>query len=101
MDSWAECLGVVEDAIAHGKGDKFYRGHGHASWDLLPTLLWKRCARKENELYHAFVTYGRTLLPESNNSWDNLFLMRHCGVPTRLLDWSESFGVALYFALKK
>lgn len=39
-------------------------------------------------------------LHKTDNQWDLLYLMQQYGVKTRLLDWSESFAVALYFATK-
>ncbi|MGB5619728.1 MAG: FRG domain-containing protein [Desulfobacterales bacterium] len=33
--------------------------------------------------------------------WSTYFLMQHYGMPTRLLDWTEAFMVALYFAVTK
>jgi hypothetical protein len=34
-----------------------------------------------------------------SGDWDVLYDMQHFGIPTRLLDWSEVLGVAIFFAL--
>jgi hypothetical protein len=50
----------------------------------------------ELDAFHEFKNRGRL---DQSDSWSVLTIMRHRGVPTRLMDWSESFVVALYFAL--
>jgi hypothetical protein len=54
----------------------------------------------ESALYHDFLIQAGTLMPANSTPWDILFAMRHHAVPTRLLDWTETFSIALYFAVK-
>lgn len=84
----------------------FFRGHSATRFDLIPSLLrsyhgrWFT-AQDEQRLYYEFLSRGGTVVPSGLDSWDVLFLMRHHGVATRLLDWSESFAAAVFFALNE
>ncbi|MBN8471906.1 FRG domain-containing protein [Corallococcus exiguus] len=80
----------------------WYRGHAATNWSLIPTLMRPdHLSRNEMTLLTRFKQYAYPLLPRAPQfEWEWLFLMQHYGVPTRLLDWSESPLVALYFAVE-
>ena len=81
----------------------WFRGHGKVHWKLVPALGRKRkWALAEQNLIKRFKQNAVGLLDRAPaDEWDWLFLMQHHRLPTRLLDWSESPLVGLYFAVNE
>jgi hypothetical protein len=92
----------LSQAGRHGE-PIWFRGQADASWPLKPSLLRKRGGLKaEQALVKRFKQNAYLLLPPrpvQEHEW--LFIMQHHGVPTRLLDWTESPLVAVYFSVVK
>ena len=83
------------------KNTIWYRGHSDADWPLVPSV--QREPYKENEQMLANDFYMRASVtlkdkPDFKSYSDWLTIMRHYGLPTRLLDWSRSPLIAAYFA---
>jgi hypothetical protein len=78
----------------------WYRGHWSSAYSLLPSLLRvPHGLSREQALFHKYRQAAAHLMKDRDLDWETLFDMQHYGIPTRLLDWTETLGVAVFFAL--
>ena len=103
ITSIADMIKELKNLSDPDKGPVWYRGHADKSWELKPNYDRLTKPIQEIELFTQFRQNANLLLtqpPSKPNDFSWMFLMQHYGVPTRLLDWSESPLVALYFAVE-
>ena len=105
--TWQELVDAVRAAQHDLTGGNeaqplWYRGQPDASWKLTPSLFrLKDWDQREAELFEDVSRHAdRVGLKRDDSEWKLLCEMQHHRIPTRLLDWTETFGVALFFALR-
>jgi hypothetical protein len=99
---------LIEQLVAD-KQAAWFRGVGRTSHGLMPSLYRHPTVTDVEELValerKIIQRFRERSIPYQSapvvirEDWDLLFLMQHFGVPTRLLDWTESPYIGLFFAL--
>lgn len=111
VDSWNDALSL-SDKITNKVSSWAFRGQSDESWEL--STKFEREAKKyqcdpywfKNREKYILQDFQRRAhhyvqnLPKSENYIEWLSLLQHYGGPTRLLDFTYSFYVALFFAVE-
>lgn len=114
-DVTREITSKIEEVAKDGD-ELWFRGHSSKQWSVYSTLHrylldvdkefhispdTKLLREEEKSLYLKFSAEAWPLLSESQRrEWGIVFVMRHHGVPSRLIDWTSRFSGALYFAMQ-
>ncbi|MBX2976809.1 MAG: FRG domain-containing protein [Ignavibacteriaceae bacterium] len=103
IENIQDLLGQLDHIKAELGFEKiWFRGVADTAYGLEPSIF-RRAVNPaiEKDLYNKFKVRALPFLDQepNDNYWEWLFYMQHYGVPTRLLDWSESALIGLAFSV--
>lgn len=115
FESWNDFKAHFQDKLFSGqpftRGRYLFRGHSDPGWKLTPTFdRMFASLRKEKRLQiseELLALFKRALegfeVPSEARASDTMLLAlgQHYGLPTRLLDWTESPYIAAFFAFNR
>jgi len=103
IESCQDLFRAAQSAYAKACGEVWWRGHAVSDWHLVPKVFREDTGYGyEQGIAMRFRARARTrcsACPAHDDLAAWLFLMQHYGLPTRLLDWTESILIATFFAV--
>lgn len=104
LSDYLSAVAVELKYFDQSTGPTWFRGISNCDHKLIPNIYrnFDENNYAERELTRDFKLLSRQFIkhdmPQSDLEW--MFLMQHYGLSTRLLDWSKSSLIALFFAVQ-